>query len=920
MSLTSQLDLERSRINRAALQQGRFTARVDSGRVTVDAGATFDQGTTTLQATAQDLSAAPSYEVRGELAEANLAALAGIDSVASSVSTAFRFTGAGLAPDTLTLDGTLTARDTRYGPIELTSADVQFRLDRGLLRVDTLRARANVAEVRGGGQIALLDPDSETPSNLFVEAEATSLDPLRKALGLRALRADSIRVTGRAFGDPGDLAFDLNAAVDNLLYEDVRVGRLRGQITGARGDTTLFSRLNATGEVGFLSAPALIVENVQYEAQYAGDTIGVATQVRLDRTRTARLAGTVDLQAAPRLTLDRFDLRLGTDRWGLLQPATVTYDDAYRISNFLLFSGNQQLAADGVVDFDGRQSLIVTMEGFRMNAIADLFGLTGLGGRLSGTLDLSGAAQAPELTSSLALDVSSFDDAVGQLRLQATYRDLALQTDAQLTHVDGSTMALRGTLPADLRLAAPPTDTAAVAGRPVDLALTADAFSIDWIDPFLDPELVQDARGQFSADVQIGGTRADPDLTGEATVRDGALSLPPFDVTYNRISADLALDDNVVQVQRSTLRSGGRLQAQGSVRFDALTKGTFDLAIESDDFLAIDTRDYRARLDGDLTLQGALLRPTLRGDLAVQSGDFYLTTEDPESDLASVQLTEEDQRLLEQRFGVRLSAADTTTFDFYEALTMDLAVRISNDTWFRSRANPELAVQFTGDLDVTKAPFEAEQAFGSIQVVPERSRLVQFGRVFNITRGTLTFNGPATEPVMDLEALYEPRTRDGAVNQVQITLALNGRPEELDLTLSSEPTMSTSDIFCYIALGTPCGQFGGGKDSFSGGELATDVAFGQATNLIENLAASALGLDVIRIENRGTGTFLTAGQYLSPRFYAAIEQALTTPSDQQQDVTVPNVTLEYQLARWLIIRALYQNPDFRFNFLWEYAY
>lgn len=99
------------------------------------------------------------------------------------------------------------------------------------------------------------------------------------------------------------------------------------------------------------------------------------------------------------------------------------------------------------------------------------------------------------------------------------------------------------------------------------------------------------------------------------------------------------------------------------------------------------------------------------------------------------------------------------------------------------------------------------------------------------------------------------------------------------------------------------------------------MALGQAASLVENLAASKLGLDVIRIEPTPDGTiFLTAGQYLSPRFYAAVQQSITDDPGASVTSSVPDITLEYEFTRWLLVRALYRNPDLRLNLFWEYAY
>ncbi len=98
-------------------------------------------------------------------------------------------------------------------------------------------------------------------------------------------------------------------------------------------------------------------------------------RVEADDRRDARLAGVFDLR--PEAQVVRFDslnLRLDGERFRLLLPATVSYADGYRVSNFLLVSDDQQIAIDGVVDPRGEQNLVATFDGLRLDGFTDLLG------------------------------------------------------------------------------------------------------------------------------------------------------------------------------------------------------------------------------------------------------------------------------------------------------------------------------------------------------------------------------------------------------------------------------------------------------------------------------------------------------------------------------------------------------------------
>jgi translocation and assembly module TamB len=647
--------------------------------------------------------------------------------------------------------------------------------------------------------------------------------------------------------------------------------------------------------------------------------------VRLDPTHSASIDAEVRVdEERTEVALRQVGLRLAGNQWSLAQETTVSVGADYQVRNLLLQSGPQQIAVDGVVDPQGTQDLVATVEELQLGSVSSLVGLSDLGGTLSGEMSLTGPATAPQIDSRLSMDLRSRDRAVGTLQFEAAYDDLALGLDATLTHANGTTLTAEGTLPTDLRLQAPASSD--VDTRPVRLDLSTERFPVDWTDPFLDPATIRDVRGVLAGDVAVRGTPQDPDLSGTASLSDGGATLPALETRYRDASARLRFTDDQLVLENADVRStnGGRLNADGTISFPQLTVGEYDLELDASEFIAIDTRAYRrAVINGAMTLRGTTERPVLTGGVQLQRADIYYNEAlaENEGTATAVRLTEEDQLTLENRFGIRLSAADTTTFDTYEAMEMDLSVRIRRNTWLRSESAPELNVQFTGELDLSKAPNEDPQVFGSIQVVTERSTLRQFGQEFQISEGALTFNGDPYTPYLNLEAVYEQRARQSQGTEVQITLRLEGRPDDLSPTLSSNPPMDTRNILSYLATGRPADQLFSG--SGEGGNLATQVALGQATNFVENLAANELGLDVVRVQVRTSGaSYLTVGRYLSPQLFVSVEQPVTTSNlgELQTNQYLPDLTLEYYFLDSLLLRARNSQQSFQLNMLFEYAY
>ncbi len=828
--------------------------------------------------------------------------------------------------------------ESYYDRVEVQNARADVVMFGGLLQVDSVRVRSNVLDLDGGGQIALFD--TTRISDFGFTADVNDLDPLRPILDIEQLAVEDAHVEGRVYGQPGSIHFDGMADLTSLIYNDFRVAGFHGQAAGELTSGLELRVAEAQGEVDFLSAGGFSVQRADFDVYALGREVTFMAEATIDGRREVRFAGNVDLRPeARRATLEQLDLRLDGDQWELLQEAVVTYGEEIRVSNLLLYSGDQQIAVDGVIDPDGQQNLVMTVEGFRVDAITDLIGFEGLGGVVSGYVDLTGAAEAPRLSGLLQADLTSDGQDVGELDLQLDYQDLALNIDALLTHDDGSNLTAQGTIPMDLRLVerAPEDASPGVAVRAqqqpmqeeVDLTVVSNDFSINWLMPFMDRETIDRLDGRLVGTILVGGTFSDPVLNGEATLREGTLALPAIGITLRNVEADATLQENTIQIARAVAESGsGSAQASGSLNLTSLTDYEYNLRANATRFLAADSDEYRIVADGNFSLTGTARAPVLRGNVTVVSGDIYLTDG---ATAEQVELTAEDLRLLEQRFGIRPSEVDTAVFDFFEALTMDISVRTERNTWLRSRQNPNMDIQFTGRLDVSKRPMGEMAIFGDIEVIPERSRIRQFGRVFEITTGIVQFNGPIEDMLLELEAEYQVRSRDSREDQVVIVLGVTGRLDSLDLALESRnpPGLDMADIVAYIATGRPASegfQLGGsGGAAEAIGELGTAAFLTQVTGWVEGVAGEELGLDVIEIEQDGLlGTRITAGKYVTRRLYVAVSEPIAfgtdeTAIDYREDFA-RRITLEYEVTNWLLTRLVRDGSNLRFNLLWEYSY
>ncbi len=943
MRLRADLAIRASRYGEVEVDSGRVVVRLEDGFGEGTVRAFAAGGRADVAASGRFLDDEPTYELLGALSNVDIGRFLrddSLDAYGGNVYLGAR--GRGIDPETMTLDGFVRADSARFRTLDLDTLGTGFRVAAGVVYVDSLVLRSNAADVRAHGFVAAFDTLT-SPTDLGLTMTLKDLAPVRPLLGARVLGAERGNLTARLYGRPGQLRYEADGDLATLVYNDLQIADLTLQSAGQLARD--FSLVNADGkvDVGYLRTPQVTLRQSNATATFDGRTLAVNALIDADDRRAANVSARMDVFAEEkRIDFDALDLRFDRDRWRLARPASVEYGDRYRISNFLLTSGAQQVVVDGVVDPAGDQNLVMTIEGFRIGAIADIFGYDALDGRLSGTLDLTGPAAEPRMIGDLSMSVYSGPDSVGTVDVALDYDDLRLATDVAFRHRDGSTLTAKGFLPLNLSLAPAPdttggepvttgvalTTAAAPKSGGVDIAIVADSFAVAWVRPFLDPKSISRIDGRLVADIRVTGQLNAPDLAGEARLVGGRVTMPGLGSDYRDIDVRLALANESITLERLFMRSGrGNATGTGRIAFPDLTLGQFALDLQLDDFQPINNDLQLRRVSGPLRIRGTTDRPRIEGDLTVADGDFFLTSTTSYEDVA---LTAEDVRNVETRFGIRVEKGDSTVSQTFQNLALALRVDLDRDVWLRSRSTPSMDVQLTGGVDVRKTVGAVlPEIYGDIEVIPERSKIEALGRRFDIKSGLAQFNGSIDELLLDLSAEYTPRRPGSNETIATITLSARGRPlveNDLKIEFGSDPQMDTADILSYIATGRPSDQAlaFGGSGGGGGGlfDTGAGLALGQLSSILEGVAGREIGLDVIEIELDGTrGSQLTAGKYLSPRLYASVSLPIAGTADATgRGERSTRVSLEYELNSYLLAILGYERQRLSTSLRWDYSY
>jgi translocation and assembly module TamB len=814
--------------------------------------------------------------------------------------------GSGTDPDSLEGRAWMVVDSASWDRVAVDHGQVEMTVSEGVLRLDSLSLDSQLGTLSGSGRLPL-SSTAGAEGDLQINGMFERADMLAPLLGAEVVAVGEATFHLSAQGAMDDLELGGDARINALLVDEIRTEGIEasGKLHRKAGEG--FDQGAGHLRIDRLRMPSLPVENLVVDAEMeSGEDVAVTASAVLDDSREGRLSLRVQqIPDAPALRVEELEFRADEDQWVLQEPTRIALGSGVEIDSLLLKAGDQEIRARGRVARTGPLSLTVDVTGFRIGTLSDLAGYPALRGEFSGTFSLSGDGASPRMAASFRSALEGGDAPPSDVRFNAAYTGDSLGVDFRARMEGGVGIEAEGTFPVTFSLA--DSHRGLIDGEPVRLEASVDSLPLEWVGLFLPRRKIRDLHGILDGSVDVTGHPDQPVLEGALTVDGLDLLLPDLGVRYAGGRMDLRLGGDQVSVDSFRIGTeGGTLSGSGSVTISRMDHPKYDLNLVAEGFHAVGSSAVDVTSSGRLHISGTSLEPVVEGRLEILRADVYLGDLAGASEVEGIILTEEDYRELARVFGYR-RASDTpsTGPSLFDSATLNLDVGLRRDSWIRKRSNPEMAVQFTGDLTVSKEPGDSIRLVGEVDPVPERSYVQQFGRRFSLAGGSLVFQGSPRTARVDLTAEYAVPSRDNPDQpEVTISLEVTGTPEELNLELSSNPPLEASDMVSYLAVGQPAGRsLGGGEGSLS--QAGGALALGRLSSAVEAYAREEVGLDVVEITTDGLdGVTLLAGRYVSPDLYLGIRQPVSlqrTSGNQAQKPREPEFEVELQAVRWLLL-------------------
>ncbi len=387
-------------------------------------------------------------------------------------------------------------------------------------------------------------------------------------------------------------------------------------------------------------------------------------------------------------------------------------------------------------------------------------------------------------------------------------------------------------------------------------------------------------RGAVTADLNVRGTRSDPQLTGSLQADDLALRsvVDGIELGNGRLRAQL--EGTRMRIDEFSLQgtgprgTGGWLRAEGEA---AWVNGQPQVSLNTRlERLRVSVRnDRQIMLSGQLQALLADGLPAINGQLKV--------------DQARILLPDEDRPQLGQDVVVR-GAAAVQAAGRGPRLPVKLAVQIDlgDDFLIQGRG---VDTRMRGILALLAESMTTPKLYGTLLTFNGQYRA--YGQRLDIEEGVLRFAGPLDNPALDILAIRPNITQ-------RVGVQISGTALLPRVRLYAEPELPEAEKLSWLVVG---------RSSASGGaeaallQQAAIALLSSRTGTNNGGLAASLGLDELSIRaasndgDSGTasGGAITLGKRFSRNFYAAYERSLSG--------AVGTLYLFYDLSRQLTVRA-----------------
>ena len=397
---------------------------------------------------------------------------------------------------------------------------------------------------------------------------------------------------------------------------------------------------------------------------------------------------------------------------------------------------------------------------------------------------------------------------------------------------------------------------------------------------------ISDIQGQMTIQGDVFDLFTDPLFQGEMNLSDGSFILPWSNQQCHRVQGQVTASKQNFHIKDlSFFIDDGKCEVNGKISFDQKQAKRVDLVVSASAIPVLIPDIAELLVNANLKFTKRNRQQALKGNIELLEGLYY-------------QEISVNQMMLEylqrkHRPGFVDQLCDMAPWICHTSLDIAINSRlplIADNDLVYMELNPDLNIR--GNINKPVILGRTEMGDGEINYL---------GKTFVLEKGQLDFVNPyRTEPTIDIKSNVE-------VDNWQISLDVLGKPEEIQLKLSSTPSEEHADIISILLFGKPTKQLFVPKQKDGPYKSNQQMIAELLSSAFEDNIKNTTGLDTFQLEALEHETTeedqkddykVTMGKELSRRM--SITYAFETRKGQLVHYTQAN----YRILENLIIRGM----------------
>ena len=526
------------------------------------------------------------------------------------------------------------------------------------------------------------------------------------------------------------------------------------------------------------------------------------------------------------------------------EPVIVRLAGADRTVRARLELGGGRLALDAHQTAAG-MTATGTLQGVDLKAVGPDFA-----GKFDADFTLRGRAARLDGVLNAKLDGARSIDSNADLAVNGTVKAVLqgdrLGVNAKLAGARGMTSTLSLDLPVEASAA--PLRIAIPRNRPIQGRVVADGEVQPLWGLFYGSE--RQLAGQVHVDGTFGGSLADPQLTGQASVSNGQFDDYSTGLKLSALSMNADLKRDVITIDGFKARDdkGGAVSGSGSVSL--VRGGGSNLKLDLTRFRLIDNDTADATATGRVTFTRAadgkvMIAGALTLDRAQINADARLRPS-----VVSMDVVEKNRPA---RLNLEAASAPARG----PPVSLDVTLRAGRGVFVKGRGlNAELSLDahVTGDLAQPNLAGTARIFQGSYDFA---------GKRFDFDdRGVIVLASNPDHMRLDLSATWEQPS-------LTATIQIKGTASKPEITLTSSPSLPQEEILSQVLFGASASQLSG-SETAQLASTVTSLATGGGFDVLGSLRQFS-GLDRLALGgDQASGMTVAGGKYVGDNVYVEI--------------------------------------------------